>query len=300
MSIEFGKYYVATGNFENEPPEAEVQDESDEPERGKELGTLLNCLTYALLRCGFLIQLCVIITGYGTYLSNHGLGFFSFDLFGTPEDLRNDSKYVGIMMWLQSLFVCGSISLAAFQIFLADDARQNRGFRAGSKMLSTAATLDIFVGSLRLMQYVYAYNFLGQRWWLKYIQSPSDWCLFYSGTFLHSIVLFLYGFGIFYMESYHTKSSQSGVSCLCLLLYTIASVFELLSAFTHYGGFSTMFHMISLFLATIWSCSFEETVYHSSPMFHDRNVNSGISDESTRAPSSKAASVVSSEAPSYR
>lgn len=58
--------------------------------------------------------------------------------------------------------------------------------------------------------------------------------------------------------------------------------------------------MISLLLASIWALSFEEVVYHSAPLFHDRNVNVGFPDDmvSTRAPSgatSAAPSVIASD-----
>lgn len=119
MSVEFGKYYINTGVFEGEEEDLP----SSLSQRGQNLTSLLNCLSYGLLRCGFLIHLSVIIVGYVSYSTIYGPGLFSFDLFSTPETLRNNLSYIKVMMVLQSLFLAGSISLAAFQIFLADDAK---------------------------------------------------------------------------------------------------------------------------------------------------------------------------------
>lgn len=107
--------------------------------------------------------------------------------------------------------------------------RTTRGFRAGSKLLSTAVMLDSFVVALRLMGYIYAYHFLSSRWWLKYTQSNADWCIFYSGTLLHSLALLLYGLAVFYMEAYHDEGTFEEWAWLIMILFSLAALFGELS-----------------------------------------------------------------------
>ena len=85
--------------------------------------------------------------------------------------------------------------------------------------------LDTFVVGLRLMQYIYAYQFLSSRWWMKYTQSNADWCIFYSGALLHALALELYGLAVFYMEAYHDEGTFEEWSWLIMGLFSLAALF---------------------------------------------------------------------------
>lgn len=244
--------------------------------RGEAWSDLLSCLTSPLLRLGFLLQLLVLIFGFALYYGHGGTGVFTFDLFSTPEQLRTSEAYSTIMILLETIFLVGCVCISTFQIYVADNSKTTRGFRAGSKLLSTAATLDSFVVALRLMQYIYAYHFLGSRWWMKYTQSSTDWCIFYAGGFVHAISLVLYGMAIFYMEAYHDEGTYEEWSWICLLLFFIAGAFEFTLVFSGLGAFYTVLHIAALVVAVLWSFSFEPLLHYHSPVFHDRDLNGDL------------------------
>lgn len=115
MPVEFGKYFT---------PVEEEQEEARDPDRGESWSGILKFFTSPLLRFGFLSQTVVIVIGFIIYnLKNDRLGVFTFDLFSTPEALRNNPEYTGSMIFLESLFLLGSMSLAGFQIFLSDNSK---------------------------------------------------------------------------------------------------------------------------------------------------------------------------------
>lgn len=265
------KYFARGPLFEGEAAFDEMQSD-----RGEEWSGFLQVLTAVLLRGGFLLQFTSIVLGYASFYINGGVGIFTFDLFSTPEKLRTDEYYASDLIVVGGIFLAGALAIAGFQIHLPDNSKASRGFRAGSKMLSTAATLDIFVVAFRLMQYIYAYRFLGERWWMKYAQTPADWCLFYSSAYLHSIALLLYGLAIFYMESYHDEGTSDEWGWLCLSLFSLASLSEVFLVFTRFGALTTIFQAAALLCALFWSCSFEPIVQRQAPTFHDRDLNSGI------------------------
>jgi hypothetical protein len=162
-------------------------------------------------------------------------------------------------------------------------------------MLSTATILDTFVVGLRLMQSIYAYQFLGKRWWMKYTQSNADWCLFFSGTLLHSVALALYALAFFYMEAYHDEGTYEEWSWILLTLFSLAGFFgksffffffvltiffiEFLLIFTGFGNFFSLIHITALAAAVFWAFSFEPLLHYYSPVFHDRDINADIPTE---------------------
>lgn len=86
---------------EEEQQENDVFDESLN-NRGKSWSPILDFLFGGLLRFGFLLQLAVIVAGFYFFNTIGGTGFaiFTFDLFSTPEALRNSPEYTGIMIVL--------------------------------------------------------------------------------------------------------------------------------------------------------------------------------------------------------
>ncbi|XP_053991635.1 uncharacterized protein LOC128883378 [Hylaeus volcanicus] len=253
--------------------------EEDNSTRGEAWSDLLSCLTSPLLRLGLLIQLLVLIFGFALYYGHGGTGVFTFDLFNTPEKLRTSQGYSAILIVLQFFFLLGCMCISSFQIYVADNSKLTRGFRAGSKMLSTATLLDTFVVGLRLMQSIYAYQFLGKRWWMKYTQSNADWCLFFSGTLLHSVALALYALAFFYMEAYHDEGTYEEWSWILLSLFSLAAFFEFLLIFTGFGNFFSLIHIAALATAVFWAFSFEPLLHYYSPVFHDRDINADIPTE---------------------
>lgn len=226
------------------------------------------------------------------------------DLCGWQQQVRTWTPLTNVIH-IAMLFNNFNISFLVFEL----SSRTTRGFRAGSKLLSTAAMLDTFVVGLRLMQYIYAYQFLSARWWMKYTQTNADWCIFYSGALLHSLALQLYGLAAFYMEAYHDEGTFEEWSWLILGLFSLAALFgtsleekinwptlwvtqsyqaqdlllnflfsfsEFLLVFTGFGAFYTVIELLALLAAVIWSFSFEPLLHYYSPVFHDRDLNADI------------------------
>lgn len=121
MAMSFGKYYPSESLTED--VEQEAAEITEVNRRGSTWSNVLNSSTSRLLRLGFLLQLMVLIIGLVYYNTSISLGIFSFDLFSTPEPLRNNSSFIGTMIVLESLFLLGSMFLAGFQIFTSDNAK---------------------------------------------------------------------------------------------------------------------------------------------------------------------------------
>ena len=253
--------------------EAQMQAGRDKaPARGRAYSDCLSCLVSPLLRLGFLIQLVSLILLMAIYYGHGGTGAVTYDLFNLPEKLRTSESFSLFMIGIQVAFFVGASCILGFQIFAPDSSQTSRGFRAGSKLINTAATLDLLVASLRLLQYIYAYQFLGARWWLKYVQTKADWVLFYFGALGNSLTLMLYGLGIFYLEAYHEEGTYEEFAWINLGLFMLAGVLECLMALTGFGAFFSFVQIAALGAATIWAFSFEPLVnYHAKPL-HDRNI----------------------------
>lgn len=257
-------------------------DEELTENRGAPWSPILSLFTGALLRTGFVIQLAVMLSGLIIYYSRGGSGIFTFDLFSTPERLRGDTVYNQAVIALQAVALIGVLNIAGFQIYLSDNSKETRGFRAGSKMLCTAATLDTFVVALRLMQHFYAFNFIGTRWWMKYVQTSADWCLLYSSALLHALALALYGLGIFYMDTYYEYSRKQSWGSICLTAFWVTSFLEFLLVFTRLGALLPIVQIVALGTACLWACQFEGAVQKQAPQFHDTDVNWGLSDDNNK------------------
>lgn len=246
------------------------------PARGEAWSPTAEALSRPLLRCGFFLQLVALLIGIVTYIVNGGRGVFTFDLFSIPEEFRFDKTFSTTLLVLESLCLVGALCLAGFQTYAPDSSKSSRGFRAGSKMLSTAVTLDIVVVALRLTQYFYSANFLSSRWWLKYTQSPTDWCLFHATGLAHAFALALYGLAIFYLETYHEVGVADEWGWTCLILFLLAAFFEVSLVLAHVGSFGTLVHCLAVLVAFIWALHFEPLSHEKAPALHDRNINQGL------------------------
>lgn len=241
--------------------------------RGRSYSDLFSCLVAPLLRLGLLIQLVALIMLMAIYYGHGGTGAMTYDLFNLPEKLRTSESFSLFMIGIQAAFFLGASCILGFQVFAPDSSQTARGFRAGSKLLNTAATLDLLVTSLRLLQYIYAYQFLSARWWLKYVQTKADWVLFYFGAVGNSLSLFLYGLAFFYLEAYHDEGTFEEFAWVNLILFGLAGFFECLMALTGFGAFFSFVQVAALASTTVWAFSFEPLVnYHAKPL-HDRNIN---------------------------
>lgn len=100
--------------------------------------------------------------------------------------------------------------------------RWTKGFRTGSKILAAAVTLDGLAAMLRLVQYLYLYNYLSVVWWTKFNVSKSEWILFTVSNVLDGVSLLCYGWAFFYMEVYHDEGTYEELAWGMLGLFSVS------------------------------------------------------------------------------
>ncbi|KAF8817674.1 multi-pass transmembrane protein, partial [Cardiosporidium cionae] len=139
-----------------------------------------------------------------------------------------------------------------------------------------AVTLDILANCLRLVQFLYAYNFMTIKWWARFQQTKADWSLFHAGNILSSISLSLLGASFFLLETFHDEGVGEEYAWAMRALFRITNICELIMVFSGYGAFFTIFWIASLAVATRWSYLFEPLLESWSPELHSRDINSDI------------------------
>eukprot|EP00921_Rhytidocystis_pertsovi_P017336 GHVQ01027261.1.p1 GENE.GHVQ01027261.1~~GHVQ01027261.1.p1 ORF type:complete len:348 (+),score=53.77 GHVQ01027261.1:1-1044(+) len=263
--------------------------------RGELHSELVEGYSSNLLRTGLLTQTVSLALMWILFLGFGGSGVFIFDLYAGPESIRVSSAFHLIVSILCTVYLMGTFYIALFQIFVADNSKWSRGFRIGSKLLSSAVMLDIISTSLRLIQYLYAYFYMGMKWWSKFNQSKADFSLFQFGNVINSFALLLYGLAWFYLEAYHDQGTYMQFAWWNLGLFAAAAVGELLMVFTGFGAFFSVVLLMAMVSATMWATSFEPMVQSCQPQLHSRDVNADVMPEPLETDSSKTATTTTLE-----
>lgn len=207
------------------PYDNQYQQDDDTPSpRGENHTPFVGYFSSHLLRTGFFLQCVSLVLMFVFYWAFGGTGIFIFDLYAGPECVKVSSTFHLTISILMALYLLGTLYIAMFQVFVADNSKWCRGFRAGSKLLSAAVTLDLLSSILRLVQYLYAYFYMSMRWWARYQQTKSDWTLLHFGSIVHSFALFIYGAAFFYMEAYHDEGTYEELAWSNLTLFKLAGL----------------------------------------------------------------------------
>lgn len=259
------------------PYENEYQQEEESPSpRGESHTPFIGYFSSHLLRTGFFLQCVSLLLMFIFYWVFGGTGIFVFDLYAGPECVKVSSAFHLTISILMAIYILGTLYIAMFQVFVADNSKWCRGFRAGSKLLSAAVTLDLLSSILRLVQYLYAYFYMSMRWWARYQQTKSDWTLLHFGSIVNSFALFIYGAAFFYMEAYHDEGTYEELAWSNLTLFKMAGLAELLMVFSGFGAFFSILLLGAIISATIWAFSFEPLLEKWSPELHNRDINADV------------------------
>lgn len=268
--------YLQQPNYPS-PYENEYQQEEESPSPRGELHTpFIGYFSSHLLRTGFMLQCVSLILMFVFYWAFGGTGIFVFDLYAGPECVKVSSAFHLTISILMAIYLLGTLYIAMFQVFVADNSKWCRGFRAGSKLLSAAVTLDLLSSILRLVQYLYAYFYMSMRWWARYQQTKSDWTLLHFGSIVNSFALFIYGAAFFYMEAYHDEGTYEELAWSNLTLFKMAGLAELLMVFSGFGAFFSILLLGATISGTIWAFSFEPLLEKWSPELHNRDINADV------------------------
>ncbi|KAK2195800.1 Protein of unknown function DUF3273 [Babesia duncani] len=247
--------------------------------RGEGHTPFVGFFTSKLLRSGFTLQSTALSLMFVFYWAFGGTGIFVFDLYAAPESVKISRPFHLTVSLLMAMYLLGTLYLAMFQVFVTDNSKAVRGFRAGSKILSAAVTLDLLSSMLRLVQYLYAYFYMSMKWWTRYQQTKADWIFFQFGSFTNSFALIMYGAALFYLEAYHDEGTCEEIAWTNLILFFLAGLAELLMVFTGYGALFSLFLLAAIISATVWSFSFEPLLEKWSPSLHSRDVNADFAEE---------------------
>ncbi|CAD49269.1 hypothetical protein PFAG_00810 [Plasmodium falciparum Santa Lucia] len=259
------------------PYDNQYQQDDDTPSpRGENHTPFVGYFSSHLLRTGFFLQCVSLVLMFVFYWAFGGTGIFIFDLYAGPECVKVSSTFHLTISILMALYLLGTLYIAMFQVFVADNSKWCRGFRAGSKLLSAAVTLDLLSSILRLVQYLYAYFYMSMRWWARYQQTKSDWTLLHFGSIVHSFALFIYGAAFFYMEAYHDEGTYEELAWSNLTLFKLAGLAELIMVFSGFGAFFSILLLGAIVCATVWAFSFEPLLEKWSPELHSRDINADV------------------------
>lgn len=241
--------------------------------RGETHTPFVGFFSSKLLRSGFALQSASLSLMFIFYWAFGGTGIFVFDLYAAPESVKISRPFHLTISALMGLYLLGTLYIAMFQVFVTDNSKAVRGFRAGSKILSAAVTLDLLSSMLRLVQYLYAYFYMSMKWWTRYQQTKADWIFFQFGSFTNSFALTMYGAALFYLEAYHDEGTSEEIAWTNLILFFLAGLAELLMVFTGYGALFSLFLLAAIVSGTIWAFSFEALLDKWSPSLHSRDIN---------------------------
>ncbi|ORM39338.1 uncharacterized protein BXIN_2941 [Babesia sp. Xinjiang] len=271
----YGMHYTHTGQMD---ADYIMESEVVSP-RGEQHTPMVGFFSSKLLRSGLTFQCSALTLMFIFYWAFGGNGVFVFDLYAAPESVKISRPFHLTVSSLQALYLLGTFYVAMFQVFVSDNSKAVRGFRAGSKILSAAVTLDLISSMLRLVQYIYAYFYMSMKWWTRYQQTKADWIFFQFGSFTNSFALVMYGAAFFYLEAYHDEGTSEDVAWTNLVLFCLAGLTELLMVFTGYGALFSLFLLAAILSATVWSFSFEPLLEKWSPSLHSRDVNADFAED---------------------
>ncbi|PFH37537.1 multi-pass transmembrane protein [Besnoitia besnoiti] len=249
------------------------EEENLEPSpRGEEHTPIIHFLTTKLLRFSLSLKsvsmalMCIFFLAFG------GRWVFTFHAY---PDMSNGFHLS--MVVLMSIYLIGTIFLALFQAFVADDSKWTKGFRTGSKILSAAVTLDILAAMLRLVQYLYLYHYLSVVWWTKFNVSKSEWILFTVSNVMDGLSLFSYGWAFFYMEVYHDEGTYEELAWGMFGLFSVSGIIMILMVFAGFGAVFMLLTVAGAYAtACYWAYLFEPLLDKWSPELHCRDINTDI------------------------
>jgi len=257
-------------------PDSNWQDEyalEDYSKRGSNFSDLIASLVAPSLRLGLLIKTISLAAMISIYYGQGGTGSFTFDLFNMPEQIRNNGSANLMLIFAQYAYFIGLCGCLCFWSFLSDSAQKSRGFRTGSKCFFVAVMLDFTVTAQRLLNWFYAYSFMVDRWYDKYLMTQIDWIQLYCGTALGGVALIFYAFAFYYLECYDDEGTYEEFGMILWSIYLLSGILQISTAVTSFGAIFSLIQLVGLSVATVWAFSFEPLQHFYSLTLHDRTIH---------------------------
>jgi len=221
------------------------------------------------LRCGLGYKLLALLGFYLCYYAFEGRKIFSFNLAYTTENMRNSNSHNALNILFQTINMVSAIWICIHWQCLSDDAAWARGFRAGSKILGSAATLDTISQSAQLAAFVWLFQNYSDNWWdHNYSMGGVEWYFLGGARAISAAANLLYGLSFFLLEVYHDDGTNEWHACLNLCLYAIAGLHEASGC-----GWSTISLSIAHISAFLWALPFEEELNECSGLHESELVN---------------------------
>lgn len=262
--------------------------------RGPTGHALVQTFSSGLLRTGFLLKwigLTGLIVAYYMY---EGRGLFTYDLKETSEAQRDTQGFRCSLACFQLIQSLGALYLLFFQTLLADDASWSRGYRAGSKMLSNAAFLDVASSTLQFIIYVYMDTHYDKVWWNHFTSGGTEWLISTLARLLNAFSLLYYASGLFLLEVYHDNGTNDWHGVLNAFIFTVAGIAgklfshksvlsrariffsEILVLAYVEGSIAIILQWIALVSALVWAMAFEQEVNASQPLLNEPELTNEI------------------------
>jgi len=210
------------------------------------------------LRLGFGLQLLSLIVIFLTCLVTESSGniFALFD-----GDMTDMGANAAIFLPAVSVWCIASGFIAAFRNVIDDDSAilHSRGFRAGTKAINVASTLEIISWTITFFL-IYS----GMKFGEQDQSIAGSGMLSYFNRILHALAMFQYSGGIFFLEAYHDCGVGEAWAWVLSTFYKMTGCFELIYIFTRKSNtiaiLGSLFYLTALALAFLWSLRFEKLV----------------------------------------
>lgn len=228
----------------------------DGPEgRGPEYKPIWDGMIEYGLRSAFGVQLVSVIALGIASIVQGSIG----NIYSTLDAQEIGSTQTSIaFMFFVSTFVIGSALLAGFRNSVDDDSAilHSRGFRAGTKAISTAATLDLMSWIISFFGIYGKMNFGDSD---ERVVAVS--MLFTYSRGLHVLALFFYAAAVFLLEVYHDSGVGEAWGWIGATFFKITAILEFVYICTPSNGLglaATIAYIAALLTSFLWSTQFEE------------------------------------------
>jgi len=238
--------------------------------------TTMEIATSGLLRYGLFIQLLSLTGLLLTYYIFKGQTIFTYDLYWTTEEMRENYLFRLWAAIFTGLYTCGAIYLMCFQALAADDACWARGYRAGSKLLATATFLDVLSGVASFVFFLHFTSHYDKPWWNHFTQGGAEWTFMAFGRLVHGTALLFYALAFLLLELYHDEGTNDWHGCLNFFLFGSAGIAEIVVLFLSHGVAGIVLLWIALVSGLTWAMAFEQEVNETSPQLNETELTNDV------------------------
>lgn len=263
-------------NKENSPVSLEGWFSESSP-RGLNYSNAMETVSSGTLKSGLSLQFLALFGLTATHWLGGNMNFFTFEVMTFADSNSSGIFYYFILAVLQLAYVLGITFIATYRCFLSDCSKFSRGFRAGSKVLSSSILLSLVANLLRFVSYCYAFGFYNFRWWSRFSTSKGDAIIFNFATMLDGISNVGIGSSFLLLDIFHDEGTTDESRVWKIFtFYTVGGISELIFGITNFGAFYTLLLLAGHSLALLWAHDFEKVVEFSGPTLHSRDLHTNV------------------------